>query len=112
MMPWNHGTFFLPQLLPITKSLSYNTKTRFVVYVVEILYENIPLTKMLSCVKVAKKYMHVCHFHGKYFTCWDLRGMLGTRADQNTGGALSEFPMRSAMHGKSRVSSVISVCDD
>ena len=28
-----------------------------------------------------------------------------TRADQNTGGALLEFPMRTAMHGKSRVSS-------
>ena len=31
-----------------------------------------------------------------------------TRADQNTGGALFEFPMRTAMHGKSRVSSAIS----
>ena len=29
------------------------------------------------------------------------------RADQNTGGALLEFPMRTAMHGKSRVSSAI-----
>ena len=35
-----------------------------------------------------------------------------TRADQNTGGTLSESPMRSAMHEKSRVSSAISVCDD
>ena len=35
-----------------------------------------------------------------------------TRKDQNTGGALLEFPMRTAMHGKSRVSSAISVCDD
>ena len=32
-----------------------------------------------------------------------------TRADQNTGGALLESPMRTAMHGKSRVSSAISV---
>ena len=32
-----------------------------------------------------------------------------TRADQNTGVALLKFPMRTAMHGKSRVSSVISV---
>ena len=30
-------------------------------------------------------------------------------ADQNTSGALLESPMRTAMHGKSRVSSVISV---
>ena len=30
------------------------------------------------------------------------------RADQNTGGTLLEFPMRTAMHGKSRVSSAIS----
>ena len=30
------------------------------------------------------------------------------RADQNTGGALLEFPTRTAMHGKSRVSSAIS----
>ena len=29
--------------------------------------------------------------------------------DQNTGGALLESSMRTAMHGKSRVSSVISV---
>ena len=35
-----------------------------------------------------------------------------TRADQNTGGALLEFPMKTAMHGKSRVSSAISVCDN
>ena len=34
-----------------------------------------------------------------------------TRVDQNTGGALLEFPMRTAMHGKFRVSSAISVCD-
>ena len=67
---------------------------------------------MLSSVKVAKKYMYVYYFHGKYFMCWDLLGMLGTRADQNTGGALSEFPMRSAVQGKSRVSSAISGCDD
>ena len=33
-------------------------------------------------------------------------------ADQNTGGALLEFPMRTAMHGKSRVSYAISVCDN
>ena len=32
---------------------------------------------------------------------------LHTRADQNTGGALLEFPVRTAMHGKSRVSSAI-----
>ena len=34
------------------------------------------------------------------------------RADQNTGGALLGFPMRTAMHGKSRASSAISVCDN
>ena len=52
---------------------SVNTKTRFAVYVVEILYENIPLTEMHSSLKVAKKYTHVYYFHGKDFTCWDLR---------------------------------------
>ena len=30
------------------------------------------------------------------------------RADQNTGGALLEFPVRTAMHGTSHVSSAIS----
>ena len=34
------------------------------------------------------------------------------RADQKTGGTLLEFPMRTAMHGKSRVSSAISACDN
>ena len=34
------------------------------------------------------------------------------KADQNTGGALLEFAMRTAMHGKSRFSSAISVCDN
>ena len=37
---------------------------------------------------------------------------LENRADQNTGGALLEFPMRTAIYGKSRVSSAISVCDN
>ena len=60
------------------KSLSVDTKTRFAVYVVEILYENIPLTEMLSSLKVANKYTHVYYFHGKHFMCWDLRGMLET----------------------------------
>ena len=34
------------------------------------------------------------------------------RADENTGGALLEFSMRTGMHGKSRVSYAISVCDN
>ena len=34
------------------------------------------------------------------------------RPDQNTGGALFEFPMRTAMHGNSRASSAISDCDN
>ena len=33
---------------------------------------------MLLSLKVAKKYMPVYCFHGKHFTCWDMRGMLGT----------------------------------
>ena len=37
-----------------------------------------PLTEMLSSLTVAKKQMHVYCFHGKHFTCWDLRGMLET----------------------------------
>ena len=32
-----------------------------------------------------------------------------SRADQNSGGAHLEAPMRTAMHGKSRVLSAISV---
>ena len=35
-----------------------------------------------------------------------------TRVDQNMSSALLEFPMRTAMHGKSPVSSAISVCDN
>ena len=35
-----------------------------------------------------------------------------SRADQNTGGALLEFPVRTAMHLKSLVPSAISVCDN
>ena len=35
-----------------------------------------------------------------------------SRADQNTGGALLKFPMRTPIHGKSRVSTAISVCDN
>ena len=27
---------------------------------------------------VAKKHLYVYCFHGKHFTCWDLRGMLET----------------------------------
>ena len=56
----------------------YLISNRFTVSVVEISYENIPLTEMLSSLKVAKKYMHVYCFHGKPLTCLDLRGMLGT----------------------------------
>ena len=78
MTPRNHVKFFLAQQLPIIKSLSYNTKTRFSVSVLEILCENIPLTEMVSSLKVAKKYMHVHCFQGKHFTCWDLRGMYET----------------------------------
>ena len=37
-------------------------------------------------------------------------GMIKGRTDQNTGGALLEFSMRTAIHGKSRVSSAIFVC--
>ena len=32
------------------------------------------------------------------------------RAHQNTGGAILEFLMRTALHGKSRVLSAVSVC--
>ena len=35
-----------------------------------------------------------------------------TRANDKTSGALLEFPMWTAMHRKSRVSSAISVCDN
>ena len=65
-------------IMPTIKSLSNNTETRFPVSVVEILCECIPLTEMLSRLKIAKKYMPALCFHGKHFTCWDLRGMLET----------------------------------
>ena len=70
--------FFLLNNLPTTKSLSINTKARFAISLVEILYENIPLTEMLSGLKVAKKHVHVYCFHGKHFTCWNLLDMLET----------------------------------
>ena len=35
-----------------------------------------------------------------------------TRADQNRCGALLEFPLRTAMHGRSRISSATSVCNN
>ena len=38
--------------------------------------------------------------------------VLWGRADQNTGGALMEFSMRTAKHGLSRFSSAISVSDN
>ena len=58
--------------------LSNNTKSRFSVSVVEILYECIPLAEMLSSLKVAKKYMPVYCFHGKHLMYCDLCGMLET----------------------------------
>ena len=60
------------------QSLSDNTKTRFAVSIVQILYENIPLTEMLFSLKVEMKYIHIYCFRGKHFMCWDLRGMLET----------------------------------
>ena len=66
MTVWIHGKFCLAQKLPTIKSLSNNTKTRFSVSVVEFLYKCIPLTEMLSSLKVAKKYMPAYWFHGKY----------------------------------------------
>ena len=77
-MAWKHETFFLAQSLSTYKSLSDNTKTRFAVSLVGYLYENTSLTELLSSLKVAKKHVHVYCFHGKHFTCWDLRGMLKT----------------------------------
>ena len=47
--------------------------------------------------------------HETYYRVCEMISL--TMADQNTGGALLEFPMRTAVHGKSRVSSAISVCD-
>ena len=43
---------------------------------------------------------------------YDAKLIIISKADQNTGSALLEFPMRTAMHEKSRVSSAISVCDN
>ena len=45
---------------------------------VEYLYQNIPLTEILSCLNMGKKHVHVYCFHGKHFMCWDLHGMLET----------------------------------
>ena len=44
--------------------LSLSTKTRIAIYVVEILHGNIPLTEMLSSLKVAKKYIHLITLMG------------------------------------------------
>ena len=33
---------------------------------------------MFSILEVAKRRVHVYYFHGKHFTCWDLRDMLET----------------------------------
>ena len=44
-------------------------------------------------------------------SCWRLT-LRCIRADQNTGDSLSKFSMRTSMHGTSRVSSAISVCDN
>ena len=68
----------LAQLLPTIKSLSNNTKTRFAASILEMLYENISLTEILSSLKVAKKHVYVYCCRGKHFTCWDLHGMLQT----------------------------------
>ena len=40
-------------------------------------------------------------------SCANLAHICIARADQNTGSALLEFPVRNAMQGKSRVSSAI-----
>ena len=62
--------------MSINKSLSDNRKTRSAVSLAEYLYENMPLTEILSILKIAKKHMCVYCFPAKHFTCWDFRGML------------------------------------
>ena len=69
---------FFAQSLPIIISLSDNTKTRLAVPLVKYLSENIPLTEILSNLKVTKKHVYVYCFHGKHFACWALCGMLET----------------------------------
>ena len=41
-----------------------------------------------------------------------LNPLIPIKANQNTCGALLEYPMRTALHGTARVSSAISVCDN
>ena len=55
---------FLLNSCLLSNHYPYNTKTRFAVYIVEILYENILLTEMLSSLKVAKKHMQFIVFMG------------------------------------------------
>ena len=43
--------------------------------------------------------------------CWG-SVIASAREEQNSGGALLEFPMRTAMQGKPCVSSALSVCDN
>ena len=67
---FNHG--------PPTDCYLIIQKLDWQISLAEYLYENIPLTEMPSCLKVANKHVHVYCFHGKHFTRWDLRGMFET----------------------------------
>ena len=80
VLVWKHGTFFWISLnhCPLTNRYLIIQKLDLQFSLVESSCENITLTEILSCLKVAKKHAHVYCFHGKHFTCWDLRGMLET----------------------------------
>ena len=71
MTLWNHGTIFLAQYLPIMESLSYNTKTRSAVSVLEILCEKIPDgnafwsqggKEIHACLLLSREVLHVLGF--------------------------------------------------
>ena len=49
----NHGTISW-SIIACYQPFSHNTETRLAVFVVEILYEKIPMTEMFSCAKLAK----------------------------------------------------------
>ena len=55
-------------------------------------------------------YFQYLRIQQKWFPCFLCpKSKMATRADQNTGGALLESPMRTAIHRKSRVSFAMSV---
>ena len=71
-------TFFLDQSLSTSTSYLIIQKLHFQFNCRISMTENIPLTEMLSSLRVAVTDMLVYCFHWKHLTSWDLCGMLET----------------------------------